>query len=206
MIAVGEWLARDIGHAGIDRFQVGAGAVWTSRSIKFAAEFRFEELIRLLGFRATDAGVDTLTRFAQKANALVSRPGFHPSESAVDQAHGREAIKRRINPAIERNIGGTLIFGRVRTIATKDLADRSPRIAAQFRVVMPAVDILRDEIAENAADENIGRKMLAGSNSRVIHERSQTVRRDFHEWIRVLMRDHSGDGPGRARMLRRKGG
>src|SRR5215472_2625014 len=62
--------------------------------------------------------------------------------------------------------------------------------------MMPAVDILRDEIAENAADQHVGGKVLAGSYPRNIHQGGQAVRENLRERTGILMRHHAGDRPG----------
>ncbi|HYL98955.1 MAG TPA: hypothetical protein VEZ90_08365 [Blastocatellia bacterium] len=76
-------------------------------------------------------------------------------ESAVNHAHPYQAIESWVDPAIEGDIRRALIRGRMRSIAAKDLADGSPSLSAQFLIVAPAVDILRYEIADDAADHDV---------------------------------------------------
>src|SRR2546422_467986 len=103
MIAVGERLARNVSYAGIDGFHLNTGMPVTARTLKFATEFRFEQVVDFLCFRSSNSFVDVFARFAQKTYALVSRPGPHACKSAVDQAHGSKTIHCRVNPAIEGN-------------------------------------------------------------------------------------------------------
>src|SRR6266481_2018578 len=126
----------------------------------------------------------------QEANALIASPGLHPREAAVDQAHGCEPVESRIDPAIQGDIRRALIGGSGVSITAKHLADRSPCLTAQSRIMMAAVHILGDEIAHNAADEDVGRKMLVSTNSGVVHERCQTLDHDFHRQPRVLVCDY----------------
>src|SRR6266853_622235 len=71
---------------------------------------------------------------------------------------------------------------------------------------MAVVYILGDEIAHDAADEDVRWKMLVPTNSRVVHEGCQTVSHDFHQRPRVLMGDYSRYRPCRRRMFRWKRG
>ena len=98
-----------------------------------------------------------------------------------------------------------MILGRIGAIAAKDLADGAPFSAAEFPIVMPAVNILRDEIAHDAADEDVGGKMLAATNTRVVHERGEAVNRNFHERVGIFVRDDAGDRPRGGSVLRGKG-
>src|SRR6267378_8632082 len=77
--------------------------------------------------------------FIEKACALASRPGPHSREATVDQSHRIQTIESRIDPAIERNVRGTLIPGSGCSVAAKDLADRAPFAAAEFPIVMAVV-------------------------------------------------------------------
>src|SRR5882762_1396447 len=95
----------------------------------------------------------------QEANALIASPGLHPREAAVDQAHGCEAVECRIDPTIQGDIRRALIGGSGVSITAKHLADRSPRLTAQSRIVMTAVNVLRNEITDNAANKDVRRKM-----------------------------------------------
>src|SRR5437588_774201 len=70
---------------------------------------------------------------------------------------------------------------------------------------MTAVNVLRDQIADHAADQHVGRKMLVRFHARNIHQGSQAVSKDFREWTGILMRDNTGNGPRCRSMLRRKG-
>ena len=45
----------------------------------------------------------------------------------------------------------------------------APRIAAQFRIMMMAVNLLGDKAAHNAADKDVRRKVLLGADARVGH-------------------------------------
>src|SRR5260370_40478197 len=101
----------------------------------------------------------------QEANALIASPGLHPRKAAVDQANRCEPVESRIDPAIQGDIRRALIGGGKVSITAKDLADRPPRLTAQSRIVVAAVNILGNEIADNAANENVRWKMLAPTNS-----------------------------------------
>src|SRR5436190_17436638 len=89
-------------------------------------------------------------------------------------------------------------------ITAEDLADRSPFSTAKIKIVMPAVNALRDEIADYRTNQHIGRKMLLGFQPRNIHERCQAIGHDLREGARVLMCDDSRYRPCRCSMLRRK--
>src|SRR5271167_3800178 len=70
--------------------------------------------------------------------------------------------------------------------------------------MISTVDILSNEIAYHASDEDIGRKMLAPMNPRVVHQGGQPIGHDFHERTGILVRDDSRYGPCRGRVLRGK--
>src|SRR6266849_4182669 len=112
--------------------------------------------------------------------ALYARPWPHPEKLCMDQGPGGQTLECGIDPAIERNVRGPLIPLRVRSIAAKDLADRSPFPAAEIGVVMTAVNVLRDEVADHGTNDHIRGKMLLGAHARNVDQRSQTVGHDFH--------------------------
>src|SRR5260370_1129206 len=102
------------------------------------------------------------------------------------------------------SIIGTLIRRRVGAIAPKDLPDGVPFPAAEFRIMMSAIHILCDEVYYDGPYENVGGKVLAAANSRVVHQRRQTIGRDFHQRAGVFVGKDSCYGPCRGRVLRRK--
>jgi len=79
----------------------------------------------------------------------------HSQELRFNEAQRREPLQRRINPTADGNESCAGTGRRDIPFAAHDLADRSPFRAAEFRIVMPAVNILRDEIADQAADEHV---------------------------------------------------
>ena len=194
MIAVGKGLARDFSHATIDRFDLGPSTAAAANSFPIATEFSFKQAVDLLGLRAACARLDVISGLIQKSHTLVSSPRLHACKPAVDQAHGREPVQGRINPAIERNVGRTLIRWRMRSVA-KELADRPPSFATKLGIVAPAVNVLRDEVAEYAADEHVRRKMLARFHARDAYQRSQAVRHDLGERAGILVGDYACHRP-----------
>src|SRR5713226_9405729 len=99
VIAIGEWLSRDSCNSRIDRFDASAKSSVATFSFELLAEFRFEQAINLVCLRpAVALCAHRLRGFLQEANALIPSPGLHPCESTVDQAHGCEPVKRRIDP------------------------------------------------------------------------------------------------------------
>ncbi len=63
VIAIGEWLTRDFCHATIDGFDLGTQEASAVNSLPIAVEFRFEQVVDLLGLRAAYARLDPITRF-----------------------------------------------------------------------------------------------------------------------------------------------
>src|SRR6266571_411691 len=105
VIAIRERLSRDCCNPRVDRFDASAKSSVATFSFEFVAEFCFEQAIYLLRLRPTAAfSVYRLGSFLQEASALIARPRLRPCKSAIDQAHGCESVKRRVDPAIERNI------------------------------------------------------------------------------------------------------
>src|SRR5271167_4088151 len=70
--------------------------------------------------------------------------------------------------------------------------------------MISAVDILSDEIAHHASDEDIRGKMLAPMNPRVAHQGGEAVDHDFDIWAGKLVSHNTRYGPRRRRMLRGK--
>src|SRR5215472_11218337 len=70
---------------------------------------------------------------------------------------------------------------------------------------MTTVNILRNEISDHAADQNVRRKMLVRLHTRNIDQRGQSVGEELRQRSGILMRDHTGHRPGCGSMFRGKG-
>ena len=68
--------------------------------------------------------------------------------------------------------------------------------------MMAAVDMLCDQIAHNAGNEDVGREVLARANARVAHRRSQAVSQQLWERSGILVCNHSGHSPCCSAVLR----
>src|SRR6266446_8940160 len=207
VIAVCERLSGDCCNSRVNRFDAPAKTSVAAPSFDFVAEFRFEQAIYLLRLRPTSAfSIYGLGSFLQEANALIARPRLHPFESAINQTHGCQAVKSRIDPAIQGDIGRALVRWRVRSIAPKDLADRSPFPAAEFRIVMPAVNVLRNEITHHAANDHVRRKVSMSLHAGDANQRGQAISHYLGEWTGIFVGDDSCNGPCSCRMPRGEGG
>ena len=92
----------------------------------------------------------------------------------------------------------------MRSVA-KELADRPPSFATKLGIVAPAVNVLRDEVAEYAADEHVRREMLARFHAGNVHQRRKAIREDLRERTGIFVRNHAGDGPRCRSMFRGEG-
>ena len=61
--------------------------------------------------------------------------------------------------------------------------------------MMATVNILRDKIADDRADEHVRRKMLLRSQPRNIHQTRQSVDEYLRESAGILVRNDSRHGP-----------
>jgi len=80
-----------------------------------------------------------------------------------------------------------------------------PRGATCFWILMTAVDLLRNQVSNDAANGNVRREMVAGTDARKTHCGSETVAEELGERAGVFMREDSRDGKSRRHMLRREG-
>src|SRR6266849_6614073 len=104
--------------------------------------------------------VQVFTCLVQKTHAFQACPRAHPKYAAVHISQRRETVKRGIDPTVQRDVRGTLIPSRVTPVSSKEGADRLPGRAAQFWIVVSTVDALCNEVAHDAADEDVGGKVL----------------------------------------------
>src|ERR1700694_5970294 len=103
MIAVSQRLTGNLHHAGVNGFDLCTKREIGAVTIELFAEFRLQQSINLFCLRpAPSSSVYRLRSVLQEANALIARPGLHPCESAIDQTHGCQAVKRGINQAGSR--------------------------------------------------------------------------------------------------------
>src|SRR6266481_1356799 len=109
--------------------------------------------------------VQAFTCFLQKTYAFQACPRSHPKNAAVHISQRCETVKCGIDPTVQGDVRGTLIPSRVTVISSEEGADRLPRCATQFWIVMSTVDVLCNEVAHDAADQDVGGKVLAGANS-----------------------------------------
>src|SRR3989442_7292581 len=205
VIAVRERHTRNSRHANVNGFDLGTKSRIASATFEFVAEFRLQQSINL--FCLSPAAAFSVYRhgsFLQEPNALIACPRLHPFESAINQTHGCQAVESWIQPASEREIRRALIGQGGVAFAAKDLADRSPLPAAEFRIVMPAVNVLRHEVADHGAHEHVGRKMLMSAHTRKTDQGRQAIRHCFCEWAGVFVRDDSCYRPCRCSVLGRK--
>src|SRR5258708_7930230 len=75
-----------------------------------------------------------------------------------------------------------------------------PRAATNFRIVMAAINVLRDEITDHASYEHVRRKVLMSLDARDGNQGGQAVHHDLGERAGILVRDDSCNGPCRRRM------
>src|SRR5882724_7636848 len=136
--------------------------------------------------------------------AFESGPRPLSQKSDIDEAKSDQAVKDGIHPTIDWHEYGSGIGRRGIPVTTKELAHRGPGGTGEFRIVVAAIDVLRDEVAEEAADEDVRGKMLASTYSRETYGRSGAVSQNLAQWPGILVRDDSRDGPGRRRVLRGK--
>src|SRR5260370_22608395 len=71
--------------------------------------------------------------------------------------------------------------------------------------MMPAVNVLCDEIADQAADEYVRGKMLPGAHPRKVDRRRQTIDEKLGEESGAFMRNDASHRPSRRGVFRREG-
>src|SRR5260370_10275569 len=161
MEAVVQRLARDSCKSCVHGFGTQLAVRPCSNRLQLRREFALqcaEKLLRSL--RRSIIRRYQVLRFTQKSRTLQARPRAHADYCGLHITHCNESVKRRIDPAVKRNVGRPLICGRGVSIAAKDLADRSPFSAAEIGIVMTTVNVLRDQIPDHAANDYVRRKML----------------------------------------------
>src|SRR6266478_4167870 len=110
VVAVGQRHTGNVLRALIDGFQPDGRVLFGRGRFRFRPELALERFEQIRRDRALLAhAVHFVPRFAQQACALASCPGPHPREPAVDDTERHQAVKRRIHPAIERDVGRPLI-------------------------------------------------------------------------------------------------
>src|SRR5258708_10178670 len=146
-----------------------------------------------------------VANLVHQMSALSPGPRPQPEKSAVQITQRSEPLKDWIDPAIEWNIRRPLICWRQISVAAEYLADRSPRLAAEIWIVMAAVDVLCDDIADHAAGEHVRGKMLPGAHARKVDRGRQTIDEQLGEESGVFMRNDSRHRPSGSGVFRREG-
>src|SRR2546430_2560279 len=115
-----------------------------------------------------------------------------------------QTVESWIDPALERNIGRGKILRTSGFEPSSYCTQGSPFAAAEIKIVMPAVNVLCNEIADHAADQYVRWKMLARFHARDAHQRGQAVRHDLGERAGIFVSDYACHRPCSRGMFRRK--
>src|SRR5260370_1390585 len=142
---------------------------------------------------------------SDQIRALKASPRPLPQKSLIYVAKSYQAVEDGIHPVIKRHIRRSDVCRRGASIAPKDIPDRSPVVTAQLWIMMPAVNVLCDEIADQAADEYVRGKMLPGAHARKVDRGRQTIDEQLGEGPGVFMRNHPRDRPSGSGVFRREG-
>src|SRR5260370_1580413 len=141
---------------------------------------------------------------SDQIRALKASPRPLPQKSLIYVAKSYQAVEDRIHPVIKRHIRRSDVCRRGASIAPKDFPDRSPVVTAQLWIMMPAVNVLCDEIADQAADEYVRGKMLPGAHPRKVDRRRQTIDEQLGEESAVFMPNDASHRPSRRGVFRRE--
>ncbi len=136
--------------------------------------------------------------------ALRARPRPRPLKCCVHIAQRRQPVKRRIHPAIERNIGGTRVLHRLRSFFATSCADRIPCGPANLRIMVRPVNILGHQPSHSAADQHVRRKVLLASHAGYADGRGKSVDKQLRHRSRIFVHQDSSGRPRSGRVSRRK--
>src|SRR5882724_10347528 len=124
MVAVVQWHTGDVFRACVDRLQTKCPVSAATRRFEFGMKFALKGENELCGFALLVRSLrEFFICFVDESSALCASPRAHAHKPAIDHPERSEALECRIDPAIERNVGRTLVRRRRVSIATKDLAD-----------------------------------------------------------------------------------
>ena len=128
----------------------------------------------------------------QHAGARHSGPRPKAQESGVDVSLADECLHRRIDPAVQRNVGAGQSAGTDR----RRLLGNDLQVVVKILVVPLLVDLPSDLIAQQAADEDIGQEVLFGGGPRQADAQRQVRRRRIRATgIGILVRNDGGERP-----------
>src|ERR1019366_4904036 len=181
MIAVVQWRPTDRYISGVDRFNFRRIVRSAVEESQFECEFLFE-----LKFKGGDcfwrASVCLQFTFGlvQQVRGFKASPRPRREKHSADIAHACQLLHRRIDPAIERQGWRSHVFGIVNLLSSVLVfLIIAPSRAAEFGVVMSAIDVARKIPSEGATHYGIGREVLFAGNARQRHRRGQAVSGDL---------------------------
>ncbi len=205
MIAVGKRCAGNLRDAGVDSFHAALHAAVLALAFDLVVKFGLQSTIDSGVFGFSGIHAEFWRNFTKQTLTFLTSPRTHTNDGGTNVAFGDEAIDGWINPAIKRNVRGAMIGGVKVAVVFEDGAEGAPIITAKLRIMVATINILGDEIAENASDENVGGEVLLAVDARVVDGCSEAIDDNFGEDTGIFVGNDAGDGPGGGSMFGRKG-
>ena len=141
---------------------------------------------------------DVLMHFDQHVSAGHSRPRPQAHESGVDVSAGDQALHRRINPTVQRNVGAADVAGAGR----RCLFRHDLQIVIEAGIVPCFINVPADLIAEQPSHEHVRKEMLFRCSPGQTDSQRQPVGPKLSHGMGILLRDHRCECPGHGGMVR----
>src|SRR5271170_5902671 len=132
-----------------------------------------------------------LFRLLQQARALDASPGTKSHIRTLNPAERDQPVKRRIYPAVDRNIRRAHVFRSAtfpRIMLRNVLLERAaPGFPAEIDIVMRPIYFSSEVPAQKASHESVRSEVLLACDSREGHRRGHSVSQSLAQYTRVLM-------------------
>src|SRR5580765_4949814 len=206
VIAIAQRGARYPHKTGVDRINL---------NIKVRSPFQAINLIGKFGSqrRVDSAGVvlwniDVLNSLVaglvKQSRALQSGPRTNSEIRTANLPERNQAVERRVNPAVDRDIWRPLAWRTASRFCT--IVPRiAPRASTKARIVVRPVDLAPKIPAQQTSDDGIGGKVLFARDACHCYGCGHAIGKEFGERPRVFVSDYAGHRPGQRIMIGRKG-
>src|SRR6266404_5155965 len=198
VITVVERGARDAGVARVNAVYSNLGSIGTVEASEIAREFGFKRCVEpvylgrtivarpeVVGAKIVNAKIinaKIIVGSSDDSSALHARPWPQVGEGARRVTQRGQTVERRINPAVQGN-GGRSEFGRStdapRRVFLEIAFENVPARSRQIRVVVCAVLVPPDQIAEGATNNYVRGEMLSGRDPRKTDSRGRAIGQQF---------------------------
>src|SRR2546426_633929 len=200
VIAIPKRSTRNPGYPAVNRIHTHTQVCRPLEPAGFFGELEIQGVIQ---FSSLVVWRQTFSRFLQQTGAFHARPGAQTSVGTLHIAKCHEAVKGRVNPTVDWNIGRSHVL-RFSGAFCGLLPKVAPGFAAQFRIVVSAIHLPAEVPTDRAANERIGGEVLLAGDAGERYGRSQAVSKELCQRPGILMGENTSRGPGNGGVFRRE--